>query len=279
MTVVRKLRNRIRPVRVAGIVLVSVLAWTNGESRLAADPPPVHFNHAGVMPPGAIGSQQLMRGGPLPGYFQPVEIKAPEGTQVAPAAGGAFEDPSTGTLTAGMLIGAVYRLRVTNIPLQEGVEVYPTVEVIDRTYPPVGHEFKFPIPIELTQEELEMAAAGSFVTRVIYIEDPDTAVPVARKGNEQAYFEVGDGDNPLNVADSLGRPVAILRMGARVPDAQGPDEIFLYGSPPFVRWNPHQPPQQMMQQAQAAMPRVDRGVKRAAALMPQNPMRRRAVVR
>jgi hypothetical protein len=277
MTVVHQLRNRIRPVRVAGIVIVSVLTWITGESRLAADPPPVHYNHAGIMPPGAIGSQQLMRGGPLPGYFQPVEIKAPEGTQISPAVAGGFEEPSTGTLTAGLLIGAVYRLRVTNIPLQEGIEVYPTVEVIDRTYPPVGQEFKFPIPIELTQEELETAAEGRFVTRVIYIEDPESAVPVARKGNEQAYFEVQVGDNPLDVADSLGRPVAIMRMGARVPDAQGPDDAFLFGAPPLIRWNPRQPAAAMMQHAQAAVAAKDFAVRQAAAQM-QKP-KRRAVAR
>ncbi len=144
-------------------------------------------------------------------------------------------------MTAGLLIGAVYRLRVTGIPLQEGFEVYPTVEVIDRPYPPRGKEFKFPIPIELTQEELELALSGKFVTRVIYIEDPETAAPVAREGNEQAYFEVDDGENPLDVADSLGRPVAILRMGARVPSPGGPDAAFLYGSPPFVRFTRSQP--------------------------------------
>ncbi len=144
-------------------------------------------------------------------------------------------------MTAGLLIGAVYRLRVTNIPLQEGFEVYPTVEVIDRTYPPRGKEFKFPIPVELTQEELEMALSGKFVTRVIYLEDPETAAPVARQGNEQAYFEVQRDENPLDVADSLGRPVAILRMGARVPSAEGPDQAFLYGSPPLIRFTRSQP--------------------------------------
>jgi hypothetical protein len=155
----------------------------------------------------------------------------------------AFEEPESGPFTVGLLIGSVYRLRVTNISQQEGLEVYPTVEVIDRTYPPRGQEVKYPIPIELVQEELEMALEGRFVTRVIYVEDPDIAVPVARQGNEQSYFEVADGENPLDVADNLGRPVAILRMGARLPSAQGPDATFLYGSPPLLKWRPCQPPQ------------------------------------
>ncbi|REK15804.1 MAG: hypothetical protein DWQ37_08275 [Planctomycetota bacterium] len=170
-----------------------------------------------------------------------MEIKGPPGSQIATAEGGDFSEPQPGALVAGMLIGAVYRLRVTNIPEQIGFEVFPTVEVIDRTYPPRGQEFRFPIPVELTQEELEMALAGQFVTRVIYLEDPDNAVPVAREGNEQAYFEVADGDNPLDVADTLGRPVAILRLGARVPGPEGPDATFLYGCPPMVKWHASQP--------------------------------------
>jgi len=269
---VRKLRSRRNPVRVAGAVIATVLAWASGEARLAADPPPVHYNHAGVMPPGAIGSQQLTRGGPLPGYFQPVEIRGPKGSLIAPAAGGGFEADRPEVLIAGMLIGSVYRLRVTNIPLQEGIEVYPTVEIIDRTYPPIGQEIKFPIPIDLTQEELEMAASGRFVTRVIYLEDPEAAVPVAREANEQAYFEVKDGDNPLDVADSLGRPMAILRMGARVPDASGPDAAFLYGCPPLVLWNPREPHHAvMLEDAQAdVQPPTDYRVQRAALLL-QNP--------
>jgi hypothetical protein len=196
------------------------------------------MNHAGIMPPGAIGSQQLLRGGPLPGYFQPVEIRAPAGVRISTAAFGRFESPRPAPLIAGMLIGSVYRLRVSNIPRQEGLEVYPTIEVIDRVYPPFGQEFRFPIPIELTLEELEMALDGKFVTRVVYLEEPESALGIAEDPDLQSSFEVTDGDNPLDVADSLGRPMAILRMGARVPDADEPDDAFLYGSPPMVKWKP-----------------------------------------
>jgi hypothetical protein len=174
----------------------------------------------------------------LPGYFQPVSIQGPTGISIETAETGGFDNPRPAPLVAGMLIGQVYRLRVTSIPNREGEEVYPTIEVIDRLYPPVGLEFKFPIPIDLTQEELEMALDGKFVTRVIYLEEPDAATPVAQKPTDQSYFEADEGDNPLDVADALGRPMAILRIGGRLPDAEGPDANFLFGSPPLVRWTP-----------------------------------------
>jgi hypothetical protein len=109
------------------------------------------------------------------------------------------------------------------------------VEVIDRLYAPPGHTWRFPIPVQLTQDELEMAIAGKFVTRVIYVEDPDRALPHAQDFDEQSWFEAPPGSDPLMVADQMGRPVAILRVGGRVPAAGVADARFLYGSPPFVR--------------------------------------------
>jgi hypothetical protein len=202
------------------------------------------------MPPGAIGSRQLLRGGPLPGFFQPVEIKAPAGVLVSLAAGTAFDAGQAAPRRAGFLIGAVYRLRVTSIPRAEGLEVFPTIEVIDRLYAPAGQEARFAIPVELTQEDLEIALSGRFVTRVIYLEDPHRALPVATGGNGQMWFDVGPSRDPLAVADGLGRPVAILRMGGRLPDA-GPDPAFFFGSPQWVAYPPRPV---VVRPAQAAPP-------------------------
>jgi hypothetical protein len=209
-----------------------------GTAPLAAQAPQdVHLHFSGAAPPGAIGTWHLQRGGPLPGYFQPVEIKAPPGALISLATEGRFEPPRQGPVLAGMLIGSVYRLRVARIPLAEGAEVFPSVEVIDRIYPPVGHEWRFPIPVELTQQDLELALAGKFVTRVVYLEEPRSAPPVADAG--QPWFDARPGEDPLQLADLFGRPVAIVRIGGRLPlDPQQPDWMFLHGSPPLAR--PHQ---------------------------------------
>jgi hypothetical protein len=195
----------------------------------------VHLPHAGKLPPGAIGAQQLLRGGPLPGYFQPVEIRAPEGAVVSFAIDNRFSAEQSTPVKLAMLIAPVYRMRVTEIPNHPGEEVYPTVELINRIYPPVGEEFRFPIPIELTRADLELALAGKFVTRVVYLEDPGQALPVNKGADkEQTYFEVRPSDDPLEVADRLGRPVAIVRLGGRLPDPAGPDATFMYNSPPLL---------------------------------------------
>ena len=95
MTMVLSLRTPAAGrMRVAGMVwMATVLA----AALAAAEDPPVHYLHAGAMPPGAIGSRQLQRGGPLPGYFQPVEIMAPEGAMVSLADGADFMRPHAGT--------------------------------------------------------------------------------------------------------------------------------------------------------------------------------------
>jgi hypothetical protein len=207
-----------------------------------AQGPPVHYWHQGAMPPGAIGSQQLQRGGPLPGFFQPVKIKAPSGALISLAEEGRFGQAEPAPTTAGLLIGQVYRLRVMGIPLHAGMEVFPTIEVIDRLYAPAGKEQQFPIVVELTYDELLMALDGKFVTRVIYVEDPRSAVPVGETADGQKWFDVGAGRDLLAVADQLGRPVAILRMGGRWPNAQSPDLRFLFGCPPVAKYPPREEP-------------------------------------
>lgn len=201
---------------------------------LAADPP-VHHGWAGVLVPGAMGSAQLERGGPIPDYFQPIQIIAPKGVAVSMAVDGQFSEPLSAPVEAGMLIGAVYRLKVSRIPLHAGMEVFPTIELVDRTYPPRGQELRFPVPIELTQQDLELASQGSFVTRVIYIENPNGAIPHLSDAKHPNWFDAAPKDDPFTVATTMGRPIAILRIGGRTPtDPQSPDAQFMYNSPPLI---------------------------------------------
>ncbi len=225
-----------------------VLAWVSALVLLClgrittAQSPNAHFLQDGYAPPGAVGAAQLARGGPLHAYFQPVELQGPEGSQVALAAEGDFLEPVEGPVNVGLLIGAVYRLRVTGIPGAEEGEVYPSIEVIDRLYPPAGQERRFAIPVELSQEDLQLALAGNFVTRVIYLEDPGTALPLD-DAEATAAYDAGPSADPLEVADRLGRPVAILRLGGRLPDDHAPpDDRFLHGCPPFSIFRPYDEP-------------------------------------
>jgi hypothetical protein len=236
MTTVRsKQRSGLGQLRVEGKLSLAVLLALTLVAPAAAQEPVRHWRHAGAMPPGAIGRQRLMRGGPLSGYCQAVEIRAPQGARIAPAAGAGFAEGHPDSLMVGLHIGPVYRFRVTDIPENPGLEVFPTVELIDRMYPPQGESLRFPVPVDLTLNELLMASEGKLVTRVIYLEDPNLAIPISEKTpSETRWFEVRPGDDPLVEADALGRPIAILRMGGRVPEADQNDVNFVYGAAPAI---------------------------------------------
>ena len=94
------------------------------------------------------------------------------------------------------------------------------------------------MPIQITTDDLKEAVQGRMVTRVIYVEDPGQALPTRQQPGQSLAFDVRQGEDPLKVADSLGRPIAILRLGARVPGPLGPSPQFLYGSP---IWKPFPP--------------------------------------
>jgi hypothetical protein len=82
-----------------------------------------------------------------------------------------------------------------------------------------------------------LAARGAFVTRVIYVEDPQHTLPIARRADEeQPWMEAPPGEDPLVTADRNGRPVAILRIGSRVPNA-GQLQAGFNAAPPFVLLN------------------------------------------
>ncbi len=226
----------------AGTCVFGCVVWLVA-SAVALAEPPVHYLHAGVLAPGAIGAAQLQRGGPLPGYFQPIEIRASQGASVSLACDGRFAEPQAAPMKTAMLIGPVYRLRVTDIPRRSGEEVYPTIEVINRLYPPIGEELRFPVPIELTQQDLEAALDGKFITRVIYLEDPRAPYTRVEDPKNQYTVDVRPSDDPLVTADHLGRPMAILRIGGRMPiDPDDPGDDFLYHSPPLLRFVRPTPP-------------------------------------
>jgi len=229
-----------RQLLVASKILRTLLVGLTCSTAVLAQDRPVHWLHAGATPPGAIGRLRQMRGGPLTGFCQPVAIRAPQGARIAPAAGSAIyqgqssSQGKTTKLLVGLAIGPVYRFKITEIPEHPGLELFPTLEVVDRLYPPPGQQLHFPIPVELTLEELLLAAEGRFITRVIYLEDPDLAPAIAREGEQQPWIEARAGEDPLVTADHLGRPMAILRLGGRVPDNTQHDPTFLYGAPPAI---------------------------------------------
>ena len=109
--------------------------------------------------------------------------------------------------------GAIYRLKLTNLPSREGVELYPTLEVAPvspRTDAFLAHA---PIPIQFTDEDLDQVLSGNFVTKVIYLPDPEFQ-DLALAGVETLVStRLDPGVDPIAEADRRGSIMAILRVG------------------------------------------------------------------
>ncbi len=226
-----------RTIKLLAILIVTcpALLCSTASAQTRKLNPNVNYLLSADQPPGYVASAQIARGMPGVGAFQPVAIRGPEGLKVALAQDGMFLDNIPAPVTTAMMVGATYRFRVANIPFRPGAEVYPTVEVIDRLYAPQGREHRFPIPIVLTRDDIELALQGALVTRVIYLEDSEIAAPIQAHPDQQTVTNVTADENALQTADQLGRPVAILRIGSRVPSADATDLMgFMYGCPPWM---------------------------------------------
>jgi hypothetical protein len=252
--------------RLALTLCLPVLAWSLvAGSPAAAQQSGVHYRWDARVPTGTVGRARLEFGGPVHGYFQPVQISGPPGLLIGLPEQGEWAQMTEGAVNAGMLIGKPYRIKVTGLELFPDRDCYPTIEVIDRTYPPPGMERRFPIPVVLNTDDLELAMRGMLVTRVIYIEDPAMALPGVQQKGDQNWFDAGPGANPLQEADRLGRPVAILRIGGRVPNnLGGPDWEFMYGCPAWQRL----PPPADLADAPGAVPATEPAAEPAVTPVP-----------
>jgi hypothetical protein len=120
--------------------------------------------------------------------------------------------------------GGIYRLKVTNIEGREGVERYPTLEVgpvTPRTEAYLAHNA---IPIQLTDEDFDQVAAGNFVTKVIYLPDPEFQELALAGVETLVSTRLDPGVDPIKEADHRGAILAIIRMGNKdleVPGAMG----------------------------------------------------------
>lgn len=193
--------------------------------------------------PGVAGRWSAMVRRDAINTFQMIRVELPgDGGRVAVYTGadGGQTDLSS-SAQASILVGPVYRLRISDLSDFPGVELYPTVELLDRLHPPAGREAEFPVPIVFTEQEIQFALQGRLVTKVVFLEQPDRASP-ARSTTASRVRVVEPRENPLAVADENGRPMAIVRLGSRVPDANAPDSGFYGTCAPVVLPNTESEP-------------------------------------
>ena len=182
-------------------------------------------------PVGEAGRWQAVIQPGIQHYVQPVQIKLPTTGEVSFYQRGTAAPAQEAPAQAGMQVGYAYRVRVANIPEYPGLEIYPTIELLGRLHPPAELKDKYPVPIEITPEEIEAVMNDQMVTKVIYLEQPQLAQPTRQVGGKMHNESLDTEVNLLEAADQRGRPIAILRIGGRIPDTNSSEDEFYATSP------------------------------------------------
>jgi hypothetical protein len=182
-------------------------------------------------PPGVV-ALWTRQARPQPPYMQPVKVFLPSEGRVTfydrrPDRAIQLNAPAQ----AALMVGLVYRFKIDQLPDFPGVEFYPTIELLDRLHPPAGLIDEYPVEFAFSLDDFEWAADGRLITKVIYLESPRT-VPLLQVNEPRKTVTLPPTKNALLEADALGRPMAILRLGGRTPNADGSDpEFFGPGGP------------------------------------------------
>ncbi|MEI8371212.1 MAG: hypothetical protein WCJ35_00090 [Planctomycetota bacterium] len=109
--------------------------------------------------------------------------------------------------------GALYRLKLANIPGRPGLELFPTLEVGPATPRSEAFLAHNAIPVEFTDEDFDQVTTGNFVTKVIYLPDPEFQEMALAGVGTLVSTRLDPGVDPIVEADRRGAIMAIVRLG------------------------------------------------------------------
>ncbi|MBD3672587.1 MAG: hypothetical protein HUJ26_03580 [Planctomycetaceae bacterium] len=182
-------------------------------------------------PPGVYGNWSGYQIPVQPKRLQPVKIILPgQGKVTFFSHAGAKPLIGQSPAQAAIALGQTYRLQLSEMEEYPGVNLYPTIELVDILHPPAGKEDEFPIPVTITEEELELAVSGRLVTKVIYLEPAAEANPLLLD-RQNPTMSIPPQQNVIEEADLRGRPMLILRLGSRTPVVNEDPAFFGNGAP------------------------------------------------
>jgi hypothetical protein len=109
--------------------------------------------------------------------------------------------------------GAIYRMKVSNIPGRPGKELYPTLEIaptMARTQAFLAHNS---IPIEFTDNDFDQVLSGNFITKVVYLPNPEYQGLAMAGVGTLVNTQLEPGVDPIVEASNRGAILAVIRMG------------------------------------------------------------------
>jgi uncharacterized repeat protein (TIGR01451 family) len=152
--------------------------------------------------------------GPAPLLF--VRFVGPQGMQASFYQGHARNRTLPAPAVVGIRPGYLYRVKLTGMATHPGLSLYPTLEVRGSLYLAHLGPSKFPAPVVLTERDIDNILAGSMVTKLIYLEHPDRALPSSYPADDPFELDLPPGSKLLEEAWARGRPVLIVRLGGRL---------------------------------------------------------------
>ena len=117
--------------------------------------------------------------------------------------------------------GGIYRMKLTNIQGREGVELYPTVEIAGGSPRTAAYLAHNAIPVQFTPDDFEQVLSGNFVTKVIYLPDPEFQGDALVGVDVLVSNRLEPGLDPIVEADRRGAILAIIRVGNKDVELSG----------------------------------------------------------
>ena len=117
--------------------------------------------------------------------------------------------------------GAIYRLKLTDIPGREGIELYPSLEVAPVTPRTAAYLAHNAVPFQLTEEDLDQVTTGNFVTKVVYLPDAEYQELAVAGVETLVSTRLDPGCDPVVEADRRGSILAIIRIGNKDLESPG----------------------------------------------------------
>jgi hypothetical protein len=128
--------------------------------------------------------------------------------------------------------GGIFRLKVSNIEGRPGMELYPTLEIGRASARTSAYLAHAAIPIQFSQEDFDQVAAANYVTKVIYVPDPEYQELALAGVDTLVSTRLDPGVDPITEADRRGSILAILRIGNKDLEVPGVDPGIAAGGMP-----------------------------------------------
>ncbi len=112
--------------------------------------------------------------------------------------------------------GAIYRLKLTDVPGRPGEDYFPTLEVGPTTARTEAYLAHNAVPVKFTAQDFDQIKSGNFVTKVIYLPDPEYQQLALAAIETLVSTRLDPGVDPIQEADRRGSILAIVRLGNKI---------------------------------------------------------------